>query len=241
MMVSCPGCNNKYLVDDRKIPAKGGSLTCRECGKKWKVSLPQEQSPQPPMPGQPARPAPPPDPIASIPSLLGEATPRAGDSSANLQKPVNCPKCGHFFVPYTPRSASRSGARKTERPRGRVLLVEDQKYFAELTREALDEDFETIVTSNLSSARKLLTAGGFDLVILDLSLDEGQDGTQVLQCTKGLGIPVLIFTARDETDLYGGVWDQLKAAGATDILIKGMNVGEELRQKVQSLLISARK
>ena len=78
-------------------------------------------------------------------------------------------------------------------------------------------------------------------MILDLSLEDGQDGTQVLQATRRLGIPVLIFTARDETDLYGGVWDQLKAAGATDILIKGMNVGEELRQKVRALLTSVRK
>ena len=47
---------------------------------------------------------------------------------------------------------------------------------------------------------------------------------------------MLIFTARDETDMYGNTWDQLRALGATDVLIKGMNVGDELRLKVTSLL-----
>jgi len=246
MMVSCPGCNNNYLVDERKLSGKSASLTCRECGKKWKV-------PAPSLTDAAAVPASPDAPsttgsnaaTGSSPAngSAAAAAPRGNDSSATLQAPVSCPKCGHFFVPYTarPTLVRQTPPAKDKQPASKILLVEDQKYFAELTCEALGDDCETTVTANLSAARNLIGAGGYDLVILDLSLEDGQDGTQVLQATRSLGIPVLIFTARDETELYGGVWEQLKAAGATDILIKGMNVGEELRQKVQSILKAPRK
>ena len=234
MMVSCPGCNNKYNLDERKISPKGATLTCRECGKKWKVSVPIE-SPAAATPGTATTPA--------AATSAAEAAPKSSDSSSSLQTPVNCPKCGHFFVPHSQRSTlvKQAASRKESKPVAKVLLVEDQKYFAELTREALGAECETTVTANLGAARNLIATGGYDLVILDLSLEDGQDGTHVLQATRTLGVPVLIFTARDETELYSGAWEQLKAAGATDILIKGMNVGDELRQKVQSLLKATRK
>src|SRR5678815_3891059 len=229
MMVSCPGCNNNYLVDERKVPPKGAMLTCRECGKRWRVGAPVAQAT-----GQSSAS---PGSSKDVSSLL-KLIPSQNDSSASLQNPVNCPKCGHFFVPYEQPGATLKPAapRKESRPRRKILLVEDQNYFAELTREALGDEFETTVTSNLGAARNLVATGGFDLVILDLSLEEGQDGSLMLQTTHAAGVPVLVFTARDESDLYAGVWEQLKAAGATDILIKGMNVGDELRQKVRALL-----
>jgi len=237
MMVSCPGCNNQYLVDERKITAKGVSMTCRECGKQWRVG-----APTPALGIPPASEASEPTAAKKTGATAFEASPRVGDSSSALRAPVNCPKCGHFFVPQAQGpTLVRQAPHKETRPVSRVLLVEDQKYFAELTREALGDDCETTVTANLSAARNLIAAGGYDLVILDLSLEDGQDGTQVLQATRTLGVPVLIFTARDETELYSGVWEQLKAAGATDILIKGMNVGDELKQKVQSLLKTPRR
>ena len=231
MMVNCPGCNTSYLVDDRKLTAGGAQLTCRECGHKWKVGAarPERTTAPQPLPARRAQTAPlPPEP-----------------SSASST--VECPSCHHKFVPGSgtgPQRAAASGAtpsgpqratRVTAQKR-RVLLVEDQNYFAELTREALGERYETVVAANLNAARGLLAKGQYDLVILDLSLEEGQDGTQLLRTTRQRNIPVLIFTARDETDMYGTTWDQLRAAGATDVLIKGMNVGDELRLKVTSLL-----
>lgn len=236
MMVSCPGCNTRYSVDERKLPARGASLTCRECGKKWKIPGPAASCTPPPRAAV-ARPSSPPAP---------EASPEAQESSGSLFKPVSCPKCGHFFVPYASGRAVAAGGSATARsrrttPRGRILLVEDQNYFAELTREALGDEFETIIAANISDARKLLQKRRFDLVILDLSLEADQDGTQILHALRQRDIPVLIFTARDETDLYGEVWESLRAAGATDILIKGMNVGEDLRRKVHNILPRSRK
>ena len=233
MMVHCPGCGTLYSIDDRKIPAQGGTLTCPECGKRWRAKAPLEVA---------ARPETGPDSPPEAPAA--QARKPARDSSGGFQNPVNCPKCGHLFIPYATAGLTpepTDPARKQAPPRGRVLLVEDQKYFAELTREALEKDYETTVASNVAAARALIAAGGFDAVILDLSLEDGQDGTPVLQATKPRGIPVLIFTARDETELYSGIWEQLRGAGATDILIKGMHVGDELRMKVRSLLKGQRK
>lgn len=241
MMVSCPGCNTSYSLDERKIPSGGGHLTCRECGNKWKVGGPPRGN----------------LPTAAPPAAKSEATaertdgmtamaaaapsvaphPAGNDSSAGLTRPVNCPKCGHFFVPMSARQTEPSqSSAAAPRAKPRILVVEDQHYFAELTCDALGDTCETTVASTLSEARGMVDSGDFDLVILDLSLEEGQDGSHVLKATRKHAIPVLIFTARDETELYGGGWDQLKAAGASDILFKGMNVGDELRKKVQSLV-----
>ena len=238
MMVNCPGCNTSYLVDDRKITSSGVQLNCRECGHKWKVGAARPERITAPLPAAGTPPAPPRrSQTAPIPP------PPAGAAAST----VECPSCHHRFVPGSgtgPQRAAASGAtpsssqpatRVTGQKR-RVLLVEDQNYFAELTREALGERYETVVAANLNAARGLLAKGQYDLVILDLSLEEGQDGTQLLRTTRQRNIPVLIFTARDETDMYGTTWDQLRAAGATDVLIKGMNVGDELRLKVTSLL-----
>jgi DNA-binding response OmpR family regulator len=151
------------------------------------------------------------------------------EASGSHRQPVACPKCGHMFQ-APPATAHSTSAHP------KVLLIEDQNYFAELAREALASDCETTVVANLAGARAAMAQGSFELVILDLGLEEGQDGAQLLSVLRQKGIPVLVFTARDETELYGGVWDTLQGAGATDILIKGMNVGDELRQKVKSLL-----
>ncbi|HKY33622.1 MAG TPA: response regulator [Candidatus Polarisedimenticolia bacterium] len=256
MMVSCPGCNNRYSIDERKIPAQGSSLTCPECGMHWKIGAPAEtpadqaapeagraarqgaagrtgrsraskapaESPRGAAPRPAARPAPPEPPVFTV-----------HESSGSQSQPVTCPQCGHFFVPAASSGAAGRTARSGRPPR-RILIIEDQKYFAELTREALEPDYETTIVSNVASAREAMSRESFELVILDLSLEEGQDGTQLLGSIRQKRIPVLVFTARDETDLYAGAWDSLKGAGATDILIKGVNVGEELKQKVGALL-----
>ena len=75
-----------------------------------------------------------------------------------------------------------------------------------------------------------------DLFLLDLSLDDDVDGREVLREMDGKPCPILIFTARDEEDMYGPAWDELRALGADDMLIKGMNVADDLLLKVQQLL-----
>ena len=214
MMVNCPGCNTQYMVDERNVPLGGGRLTCTECGKQWNIAADT-----------------PPTPI-DIPAAAKPADRvRRHVSSSSLRKPVNCPQCGHLFVPQAPGKA-------VQEPRHHILVVEDQNYFAELTRDSLGSDYKTTIVSDPAGARKALGEGKFDLVILDLSLEGDQDGSQLLESIRQHDLPVLIFTAREEADLYGGIWDDLKSAGATDILLKGINVSEDLRLKVKTLIDS---
>jgi len=83
---------------------------------------------------------------------------------------------------------------------------------------------------------KVLESESPVLMILDLSLARGQDGRDLLKSLPNKDFPILIFTARDETELYGDAWEELKRLGADDIVHKGMNVGDELKRKVASLL-----
>lgn len=240
MMVSCPGCNNMYSLDERKLSSRGALLTCAQCGKKWKVRPPSDTA----MDSARTEPAPAPDAAeptspARLHSRAGPEPARPVEISQSMAGTVSCPSCGHAFVPAPRPSVTGTGPmpRISAPATGqRVLIIEDQNYFAELTRDALGKDFDTHVVATLSEARSALADGPFDLVILDLSLEEGQDGSQLLSAIRKRGTPVLVFTARDETEMYGDVWASLRQAGATDILIKGMNVGEELRQKVKSIL-----
>ena len=47
---------------------------------------------------------------------------------------------------------------------------------------------------------------------------------------------MLLFTAQDESDMYGDGWAKLKALGVDDAVIKGMNMDEMLLRKVAAML-----
>jgi hypothetical protein len=47
---------------------------------------------------------------------------------------------------------------------------------------------------------------------------------------------VLLFTAQDESEMYGDGWTKLLSLGVDDVVIKGMNMGEMLTRKVAALL-----
>ena len=229
MKVSCPSCGAAYTVDSAKIPGKGGRLTCPACGTQWSIFRPDGgmtatrpsksfaplDAAEPPMP----------PPITAVPA----------PTAAAAAPHVSCPKCGHRFVTgaRAPRPKRAAGGRQKT-----ILLVEDQAYFSEVAREALGEGYRTISVGTKEEALKQIRSDPPQLLILDLSLARGQDGRDLLRELPGKQFPILIFTAQDETDLYGDPWQELKALGADGIVLKTMNVGEELRQKVTELLES---
>ncbi|ANM30254.1 hypothetical protein ABI59_12670 [Acidobacteria bacterium Mor1] len=143
-----------------------------------------------------------------------------------------CPRCGLHFQPE--KTAQQTAAKATERHR--VLVVEDQEYFREIARDALSEKFEVTTAENAEDAWRALAAGGISLLVLDLTLGGSESGRRLLEQIKVKPCPVLIFTSRDESEMYGDEWDELQALGADDMVIKGMNVGESLMRKVCELL-----
>ena len=142
---------------------------------------------------------------------------------------VSCPRCGLHFVP-----GSREDAPAGVRPR--LLLVEDMDYFIEIARDALAGQYDVKSVKTLEEARAIILRGGIDLLLLDLTLDGGEDGLRLLREAPGKTCPVLLFTAHDESEMYGDGWDRLRALGVDDVVIKGMNMGEALSRKVAALL-----
>jgi CheY-like chemotaxis protein len=122
------------------------------------------------------------------------------------------------------------------RDRKMILLVEDHPYFTEVAREALGPDYHTVSVGTKDEALKVIQTEPPALMILDLSLASGQDGRDLLREIPNKQFPILIFTAQDETTLYGDPWEELKALGADGIVLKTINVGEELKRKVGDLL-----
>lgn len=206
--VRCATCGKGYLVDEEKLPQAGGSAPCPSCGAMIAIKM---QAP-PRAPASRAEPPKPPVPVAAPPA----------------PSEVCCPRCGLHFTP--------DGAAVPASARPTVLLVEDMDYFAEIARDALGGRYEVKHAKTVAQARAVLASGRVDLLLLDLTLEEGQDGLRLLRESPGKTCPVLLFTAQDESEMYGDHWARLQSYGIDDVVIKGMNMGESLSRKVAALL-----
>jgi DNA-binding response OmpR family regulator len=120
--------------------------------------------------------------------------------------------------------------------RPRLLVVEDMEYFIQIARDALGTRYELKVARTLDEARALLLQGEIDLMLLDMTLERGEDGLRLLREPPGKICPVLLFTAQDESEMYGDGWSKLRALGVDDVVIKGMNMDEVLSRKVAEML-----
>ena len=65
MILTCPQCATRYLVDDGQMRPEGRKVKCAACGEEWRVSAEGENIPAPAAaPPEPPPPEPTPSPVA---------------------------------------------------------------------------------------------------------------------------------------------------------------------------------
>jgi len=119
----------------------------------------------------------------------------------------------------------------------RILLAEDEPALATWLVQALQQSgFQVDWINDGRLVRKSLKDSRFDALILDLGLP-GRDGHDVLAelRDKGLGLPVLILTARDSLRERVNTLNQ----GADDFLAKPFELAE-LEARLLALIRRAR-
>jgi two-component system response regulator RegX3 len=107
--------------------------------------------------------------------------------------------------------------------RPRVLFVEDERGIAEPFSKALSrEGFEPVVARTAARALELADDGDWAIVLLDLSLPDG-DGRDVCRAIRrASSVPILMLTARGtEADRIVGL-----ELGADDYVVKPFSGGE---------------
>lgn len=115
----------------------------------------------------------------------------------------------------------------------KLLLVEDDRMFAELIRRALREDGHVVDAAyDAAEGRTLAFVNSYDGLILDVMLPDGS-GLQIVHELRreGRDIPVLILTGRNASgDVVRGL-----DAGADDYITKPLDL-DEFRARVRALL-----
>lgn len=119
-----------------------------------------------------------------------------------------------------------------DRKRFHILIVEDDRPLADgLCRALQNENTETVDCHTLREADRLLGETGFDLVVLDVNLPDG-NGFDFLQKIKAkCDVCVIMLTANDlEADIVAGL-----ELGADDYITKPFSLAV-LRARVETQL-----
>jgi signal transduction histidine kinase len=116
----------------------------------------------------------------------------------------------------------------------KILLIEDNPGDARLIREMLAEvrsgTFVLECADRLSTGLERLAAGGIDVVLLDLSLPDGQGlDTFVRAHAQASGVPIVVLTGLDDEALAV----QAVQKGAQDYLVKGHADGYSLTRAIR--------
>jgi DNA-binding NarL/FixJ family response regulator len=117
--------------------------------------------------------------------------------------------------------------------KGRILIVDDDGDFLEMTESFLEENYEITLASSGNGALKLLAAGlSPDLILLDVSMP-GMDGYETLRNIRAVdataGVPVMFLTGVNETaaELRGlelGAVDYITKPFVKEILLKRLEL-----------------
>ncbi len=138
-------------------------------------------------------------------------------------------------LPAADGEPSRGRPAAEARPRGRVLVVDDEPLFALAVRRQLAPDYEVEAASGPADALARLAAGPCDAIICDVGL-EGTTGVDLLEEIRrlhpGLGGRVLLVTG----GMPAAVAERVERSGAP--LLHKPFARRQLREKLRRLLAS---
>jgi two-component system, OmpR family, copper resistance phosphate regulon response regulator CusR len=128
----------------------------------------------------------------------------------------------------------------------RILIVEDEARIASFLEKGLRANgFSTQVSNDAAGAISYARTGNFDLLILDLGLPD-RDGLDVLRelRRKGVGVPVIILTARDSVGdrvlgLDGGADDYITKPFRFEELLARVRVRLRVEQSAEPTVLRA--
>ncbi|HLM85766.1 MAG TPA: response regulator transcription factor [Solirubrobacteraceae bacterium] len=119
---------------------------------------------------------------------------------------------------------------------GRVLLVEDEQSIADPFAQALARNgFEPFIARTAGEALRLAREIGPDVVLLDLTLPDGDGRDVCRELRRTSDVPIIMLTAR------GTVTDRVVGLeiGADDYVVKPFAVGEVI-SRIRAVLRRAR-
>ncbi len=115
----------------------------------------------------------------------------------------------------------------------RLLIIEDNEKLATLMARILSEHLYSVdAVAGIEEARAALTLVDYDLVLLDLSLPDG-DGSEILRSLRRDGQTTRILVATAQADVVQRV--ETLNDGADDYLVKPFSL-DELLARIRALL-----
>ncbi len=114
-----------------------------------------------------------------------------------------------------------------------ILIIEDDPYLSQGLTELMEKSgYAPAAAGSIADARKALSGRRWDLLILDVTLPDG-NGVSLCQALRqeGTRTPILFLTARDEEfDIVRGL-----DAGGNDYVTKPFRI-QELLSRIRALL-----
>jgi predicted Zn finger-like uncharacterized protein len=259
--VTCPTCSNRLLARWDYSEGSAGKIRLSPVETKPPASPPEkapipEDAPEPAQPGPASAPLQKPGRVhcprcglsfypETEAAKPAESTEREPTGLA-VEKVALEKRASEGTIPKRPvpeRSTEGTGAPKKAAPaphplkRKKILVVDDHEFFRNFAVDILVDEYDMCMAKNIEEALRKIRTEKPDLIILDLGLESGaDDGKIILEKMPDRSVPVVIMTGRTDFDIYGDDWRELVALGADDLIIKGMDITDELKKKVHILL-----
>lgn len=131
-------------------------------------------------------------------------------------------------------AAVQRGVGGTSGKRPRVLYVEDDPDLQRISGSLLGAGVDVVPAGTLEEARRALSEGTFDLVVLDVVLPDGSGLALVEELAAGAlrDVPVVIFSSTETVPEPG--------RHVAETLVKGLTSVETLRRRIHALISEAR-